>query len=136
MDFLEFSILDILFPGASVNYMMAPDADAWDCCCGSMLMLAIDRGCEQTIPLLLEHPEIDLSLRWEKTSALDIAATRGNKEALDMLLSVCKHVYSNLVDQAIHALKKTMHCTKQIYLCPIVQVVGNYFKKCKILRWN
>ncbi len=87
----SFPILPILlFSGADVNYTMAPDADAYDCCCGSMLMMAINQGCDEIIPILIEHPEIDLHLRYENTSALDIAATTGNSEALDTLLSVRK----------------------------------------------
>ena len=31
--------------------------------------------------------------------------------------------------------QKTSCCTKQIYLCPIVGLVGNYFHECQILRY-
>ena len=51
-------------------------------------MMAIDRQANACIPILLERPDIDLHLRMDHISALDVAACSGHEEALDQILAV------------------------------------------------
>ena len=77
-----------VFSGANPNILCRPNPDAYDTFGGSLLMIAIDKQADECIPILLERPEVDLHLRMDNISALDIAACWGYEETLDQILAV------------------------------------------------
>ncbi len=78
----------VFFPGANPNILCRPNPDAYDTFGGSLLMIAIDKQSDECIPILLERPDVDLHLRMDNISALDIAACWGYEETLDQILAV------------------------------------------------
>ena len=54
---------------------------------------------------------------------------------LRLVALVFFRVYDNLPSISCTYTQKTLHCTKYIYLCPIVWLVGNCFHECQILRY-